>query len=96
MDHECNANSLCITCKDTRIFVESMSLSWCLQNLYNVRVSLYLESFGLSDEANERFGIRDMSSVEDPELSGHVFHVNKERVRSSPQPAAAPICSTLR
>ena len=56
--------------------------------MYNVRVSLYLESFGLSDQATERLGIRSICSVEDPELSGHVFYVNAERVRNSRQPAA--------
>ena len=62
------------------MLVESMSLLWCLQNLYSMRVSLYLEGFGLSDESTERFGIRNVCSVEDPELAGHVFYINEERV----------------
>ena len=80
VDYECSAMSLCIACKDTRMLVESMSLLWCLQNLYSLRVSLYLEGFGLSDESTERFGIRNVCSVEDPELAGHVFYINEERV----------------
>lgn len=63
-----------------RLCAQSMNLSWGLQNLYTVRVSLYLDGFGLSDEATERFGVRDICSVEDPELSGHVFYVNAEKV----------------
>ena len=53
-----------------------------MQNLYCVRVSLYLDGFGLSDEVTERFGIREICSVEDPVLSGHVFYVNGEKVSS--------------
>lgn len=52
-----------------------------MQNLYDVRVSLYLEPFGLSDEVTDRIGIRDIRSVIAADLSGgHVFYVNGEKV----------------
>ena len=60
--------------------VKAQSLFCWLQNLYRVRVSLHLDGFGLSDEATERIGVRDICSVIDPELSGHVFYVNAEKV----------------
>ena len=46
-----------------------------------MRVSLRLESFGVSDKVTERIGIRDIYSVIDPGLSGHVFYINAEKVR---------------
>ena len=43
-------------------------------------MELCLDGHGPSDQVNERFGVREVCSVIDQDLSGHVFCVNREKV----------------
>ena len=56
-------------------------LCW-MQALYRVSVELCLDSYGPSDQVTERFGVREVRSVIDQDLSGHIFHVNGIKVHS--------------
>ena len=51
-----------------------------MQALYRVSVDLCLDGYGPSDQVAERFGVREVCSVIDEDLSGHIFYVNGMKV----------------
>jgi hypothetical protein len=53
------------------------------QALYVMEVSLWLEApGGMSDTVRERFGVREIESRIDPDLHGHTFYLNGQKVLS--------------
>ena len=51
-----------------------------VQALYRLEVEVSVDGLGLSDSSSQRLGIRTVESVVDPELKGHVFIINGQRV----------------
>ncbi|KAK9808441.1 hypothetical protein WJX73_006050 [Symbiochloris irregularis] len=46
------------------------------QALYELRVEVHIPAHGISDAAVQRFGVRSIGSVIDPQSGGHTFFVN--------------------
>ena len=73
-----------VTCSPAPACLAGGTQAVCaVQALYTLQVDVEVLGLGCSDHRSVRLGLRTVHSVVDQALKGHVFHVNRQRVRSS-------------